>query len=813
MAVARPLLRGDDEPTKEASLGCVNYAKEKPPTHKTTNIKKFLMKNILVFSALIIVSFAMCNMKNQDVVSQKVDKKITNGDPVEELLAKMTLEEKIGQMNQYNGFFDATGPTPKGDWAEGRYKQIKAGQVGSMLNVRGADKVRAMQKLAVENSRLGIPMIFGFDVIHGYKTTMPIPLAETASWDLDLIQKSAEVAAAEAAAEGINWTFAPMVDISRDARWGRVMEGAGEDPYLGSRIAEARVKGFQGDDLKSNRTVAACAKHFAGYGFAESGKDYNTADVGTSTLYNVLLPPFKAAADAGVATFMNSFNELNGVPATGDKFLQRDILKGKWNWKGMMVSDWGSIGEMIAHGYAADGKHAAELAANAGSDMDMESALYVAHLKELVESGKVPLANINDAVRRVLKLKFDMGLFDDPYKYCDVNREKTTIGHADHKAAALKVAQSSIVLLKNEKSLLPLPKSGKKIAVIGDLADDKTSPLGNWRLAAEPETAVSVLEGLKNYGGNSISYESGPKVAENSPSFPEHTKINTTDRSGFDEAVASAKGADVVLMVLGEHGMMSGEGRSRSNIDLPGFQQELLEAVFAVNKNIVLVLTNGRPLAIEWADKNIPAIVEAWHLGEQSGNAIANVLYGDYNPSGKLPMTFPRNVGQVPIYYNYKNTGRPGPKGEVFWSHYTDQTNAPLYAFGHGLSYTTFDYSGLNIVAGRGNNVAVDITVKNTGKIAGEEVVQLYIRDKVGSVTRPVKELKGFEKINLAAGASKTVRFNLTGKELGFYNNQGEFIVEPGAFDVQVGGTSAKGLMGNFELKNSTTTDNSKTKK
>jgi len=755
----------------------------------------------------------MCNMKNQELMTDKIEQQINMDDPVEKLLAKMTLDEKIGQMNQYNGFFDATGPKPTGNWAEVRYEHIKTGMVGSMLNVRGADKVRAMQKLAVENSRLGIPMIFGFDVIHGYKTTMPVPLAEAASWDLKYIQKSAEVAAAEAASEGLNWTFAPMVDISRDARWGRVMEGAGEDPYLGSRIAEARIKGFQGDDLKSTKTLAACAKHFAGYGFAESGKDYNTADVGTSTLYNVILPPFKAAADAGVATFMNSFNELNGVPATGDKFLQRDLLKGKWNYKGMMVSDWGSIGEMIAHGFAADGKHAAELAANAGSDMDMESALYVAELKNLVEEGKVQEALIDDAVRRILKLKFDMGLFDDPYKYCDVNREKTTVGHADHKTAALEVAQRSIVLLKNENNLLPLPKSGKRIAVIGDLADDKTSPLGNWRLAAEPETAVSVLEGLKNYGGNTISYQSGPKVNMNSAAFHEHTKVNTTDRSGFDEAVASAKNADVVLMVLGEHGMMSGEGRSRSEIGLPGFQQELLEAVFKVNKNIVLVLTNGRPLAIEWADQNIPAILETWHLGEQNGNAIANVLYGDYNPSGKLPMTFPRNVGQVPIYYNYKNTGRPGPKGEVFWSHYTDQTNAPLYAFGHGLSYTTFDYSGLNIVASSGSNVTVDVTVKNAGNVTGEEVVQLYLRDKVGSVTRPVKELKGFEKISLAAGASKTVRFNLTDKALGFYNNQGEFIVEPGKFDVQVGGTSAKGLMGEFELEYSAMEDVSEMKK
>lgn len=726
--------------------------------------------------------------------------KLENEAKVEALLAKMTLEEKIGQMNQYSGFFDATGPAPKDENNKLKYEHIKTGMVGSMLNVRGAKQVREMQKLAVEGSRLGIPIIFALDVIHGHKTISPIPLAEAASWDLEAIKQSAKIAAIEASSEGLNWTFAPMVDISRDPRWGRVMEGAGEDPYLGSKIATARVTGFQGDDLSKENTIAACAKHFAGYGFIESGKDYNKADVGTSTLYNIILPPFKAAVDAHVATFMNSFNELNGIPATGDKFLQRDILKGKWNYSGFVVSDWDSIGEMEEHGFAKDGKHAAEIAANAGSDMDMESYVYLNHLKDLVAEGKVDVKLIDDAVRRILRTKYALGLFDDPYRYCDEAREKKMIRHADHEAAALDLAKKSIVLLKNENNLLPLAKSGEKITVIGTLADDKTSPLGNWRLASDDETAVSLIEALKARKGNEITFVAGPKLLEKSPMFHENSAVNTTDRTGFDEAVAAAKNAETVIMVLGEHGMQSGEGRSRANIDLPGLQQELLEAVYAVNSNVILVLSNGRPLAITWAAENVPAILETWQLGTQSGHAIAAVLYGDYNPSGKLPMTFPRHVGQIPIYYNYKSTGRPGPKWEVFWSRYTDETNAPLYPFGFGLSYTSFDYKDLKINV-KDKEVEVSVTVTNTGKVAGEEVAQLYIRDRVASVTRPVKELKGFEKFALKAGESKTVNFTLTGKECGFFNNQGKFIIEAGDFDVMVGGSSAKGVTGKFTLK------------
>jgi beta-glucosidase len=724
---------------------------------------------------------------------------------VETLLSKMTLEEKIGQMNQYNGFWDFTGPAPKGGHAEKKYDDLKNGLVGSMLNVRGVKDVTAVQKVAVEQSRLGIPLIIGFDVIHGYKTISPIPIAEAASWDLDAIKKSAEMAALESSAAGINWTFAPMVDISRDARWGRVMEGAGEDPYLGSKIAEARVNGFQGNNLSLNSTIAACAKHFAAYGFAEGGRDYNTVDIGTSTLYNMVFPPFIAAKNAGVKTFMNSFNELNGVPATGNKHLQRDILKEEWAYDGFIVSDWGSITEMIAHGHAKDGKHAAELALNAGSDMDMESHLYVKHLESLVGDDKVDLNFIDDATRRILKVKYELGLFDDPYKYCDLEREKEITGSEEINNAALDIAKKSIVLLKNNNNLLPLKKEGQKIALIGALASDKTSPLGSWRIAADDNTAISVLEGMNQYSGNTVTFAKGADLTHGKTEFVTELKINTTDKSEFKKAKEVARNADVVVMVLGEHGFQSGEGRSRASLDLPGVQQELLEEIFSVNSNIVLVLNNGRPLAINWADENIPAILEAWQLGTQSGHAIAQVLYGDYNPSGKLPMTFPRNVGQVPLYYNYKNTGRPNLPGpdSVFWSHYNDEENTPLYPFGYGLSYSTFKYSNFSITNNFEKNSKIEITidVKNTGAIEGKEVVQLYIRDKYASITRPVKELKGFELLNLKAGETKAAKFELTEKELGFYDNEGKWILEKGEFEVYVGTNSQTQNKKSFELK------------
>lgn len=760
-----------------------------------------VIRKFYLFLAIGVLGMSFVNAQVATKNSSLIDEK------VEILLKKMTLDEKVGQLNQYNGFWDVTGPTPKEGLAAKKYEDLKKGLVGSMLNVKGVKDVKALQKIAVEETRLGIPLLFGFDVIHGYKTISPIPLAEAASWDLEEIKKSAAIAAEEAASEGLNWTFAPMVDISRDARWGRVMEGAGEDPYLGSQIAIARVQGFQGDDLKAKNTILACAKHFAGYGFAESGRDYNTVDVGESTLQNIIFPPFKAAVDAGVRTFMNSFNELDGIPATGNSYLQRKILKGDWGFDGFMVSDWGSINEMIPHGYAKDSKQAAEIAINAGSDMDMESNAYIEHLASLVKEGKVKVGLIDDAARRILKVKFELGLFDNPYLYCDENYEKETVGKAAFQEGVLEMAKKSIVLLKNEKELLPLKKSDQKIVVIGALANDKTSPLGSWRIAADDDSAVSLLEGMKKYSGNQLSYVKGADVAVGRTQFVWETKINTTDKSGFPEAIEAAKNADVVIMSLGEHGLQSGEGRSRTDIGLPGVQQELLEAVYKVNPNIVLVLNNGRPLAIPWADENIPAIVEAWQLGTQSGNAIAQVLYGDYNPSGKLPMTFPRNVGQIPIYYNHKNTGRPimTEPDSVFWSHYIDEKNTPLYPFGYGLSYTQFEYSNLSLSKdsfSANGQIEVTITIKNTGKYKGKEVVQMYIRDLIASVTRPVMELKGFEMVELLPNESRKVSFVINKKTIEFFTAQSKWDVEPGDFKVFVGGSSAKTLEKDFQYLN-----------
>ena len=755
-------------------------------------------------TTILLILFAVlvaCNDKNKTQMKDDFD---TIDKKVDSLLKRMTIEEKVGQMNQYNGFWDVTGPTPKEGSAAKKYEHLKKGWVGSMLTVRGVKQVREVQKIVVEESRLGIPLIIGFDVIHGYKTLSPIPLAESASWDLEAIEKSARIGAIEASASGINWTFAPMVDISRDARWGRVMEGGGEDPYLGSKIAKARIKGFQGDDLSDVSTIAATAKHFAAYGFSESGKEYNTVDVGTSTLYNMVLPPFKAAVDSDVKSVMNSFNELNGVPATGSKFLQRHILKGKWDFNGFVISDWASIDEMIDWGHAKDEREAAKIAANAGSDMDMESYIYVEHLAQLVKDGEVDETIVDDAVRRILRVKFELGLFDDPYKYCDEAREKEMIGNPKHHEAVLDMAKKSIVLLKNENNLLPLKKEGQKIALIGALASDKSSPLGSWRIAADDNTVVSVLEGMQKYKGNQLTYKKGADVAIGTPTFIEEVVINETDKSEFKEAIQAAKNADVVVMVLGEIGFQSGEARSRTSLQLPGVQQELLEEVYKVNKNIVLVLNNGRPLSITWANEHIPAIVEAWQLGTQTGNAVAQVLYGDYNPSGKLPMTFPRNVGQVPIYYNHKNTGRPVSRDDnVFYAHYIDSEQTPLYPFGYGLSYTTFEYSNLRLDKTNysiSEDIKISVDIKNTGNFDGKEVVQLYIRDLAASVTRPVKELKGFELVALEKDATKTIQFTLNKDTLGFYDNEGNYLVEPGDFKVFVGGSSMATLEATFEL-------------
>ncbi len=587
------------------------------------------------------------------------------------------------------------------------------------------------------------------------------------------------------------------------------MEGAGEDPYLGSLIAAARVKGFQGADLSSHETIASTAKHFAAYGFAESGRDYNTVDIGINTLHNIVLPPFKATVDAGVKTFMNSFNDLNGIPATADKYLQRDILKGDWNFDGFVVSDWGSLREMIDHGFAKDRKHAGELALNGGSDMDMESYIYLEYINQLIDEGKVNMSQIDDAVSRILKVKYELGLFDDPYKYLDNEREKNVTGSKEILDATLEVAKHSIVLLKNEGNILPLKKNGQKIALIGPLADDKNSPLGNWRIAAENNSAVSVLEAMKEFTGNRLSHAMGVKLVNKVPEgFHEEVSINETDKTGISNAIRVARDADVVVMVLGEYGFQSGEGRSRTNLDLPGFQQELLEEVYKVNKNIVLVLMNGRPLVLNWHSENLPAIVEAWHLGTSSGNAIAEVLYGDFNPSGKLPMSFPRSVGQLPLYYNYKSTGRPGADGEdagsVFWSHYQDELNSPLYPFGYGLSYTDFTISNISLSSNELSNdesITASVTVSNIGDVKGREVVQLYIQDKYASATRPVRELKGFELVDLEPGETKTVEFTINEKLLEFYNASNQWATEPGEFNVFIGNSSQTKNSSSFNFR------------
>ena len=737
------------------------------------------------------------NIKSKiDIINTKVDS----------LLNIMTLDEKIGQMNQYNGFWDVTGPAPKNGDAKLKFNNLKKGLVGSMLNVRGVKEITALQKIAVEETRLGIPLIIGNDVIHGYKTLSPIPLAEAASWDLKEIENSARIAAREASAAGTNWTFAPMVDISRDARWGRVMEGAGEDPFLGSLIAAARVRGFQGEDLSEHNTIAATAKHFAGYGFAESGRDYNTVDISKNTLYNIIFPPFMASVDAGVRTFMNGFNELDGVPVTGSSFLQRDVLKGNWKFDGFVISDWGSIKEMIPHGYARDGEHATELAIKAGSDMDMESHLYIKKIKGLIESKKLDIKLIDDAVSRILRVKFELGLFEDPYKYLDAEREKEVLYHPDNQKGVLEMAKKSIVLLKNDNQLLPLKKKNQTVALIGALANDNNSPLGNWRTNSDNNTAITVLEGMKAYPNNTLIYSKGADVNLNTGGivkFHEKVEINENDKSGFNAAKNTARNADVVIMVLGEDGFQSGEGRSRSDIGIPGVQQELLEEVYKVNKNIVLVLMNGRPLNINWADNNIPSIVEAWQLGSQTGNAVAQVLYGDYNPSGKLPMSFPRSVGQIPIYYNYKNTGRPGPAKAVFWSHYNDEVNTPLYPFGYGLSYTSFKYSDLKIdnkTLSNNNSINVSVNLENSGEFKGKEVVQLYIQDKFASVTRPVRELKGFEMVELNPGESKIVSFEIPESLLRFYSANEVWESESGFFDIFIGTDSNASLRESFEL-------------
>lgn len=759
----------------------------------------------LFLTLALLFSLSACEMD--------ADKKMTryqSGDravdqQVEVLLEKMTVAEKVGQLNQFNGGWYSTGPiAADNEYNNKRVKGLRDGAVGSMLNVVSVAATREAQRIAVEESRLGIPLMFAYDVIHGYQTMFPIPLGEAASWDLEMIERNARIAAVESSAAGLHWTFAPMVDIGRDARFGRVMEGAGEDPYLGAQVAVARVKGFQGDDLADDNSIAATAKHFAGYGFVEAGRDYNTVDVSNSTLWNVILPPFKAAAEAGVATFMNAFNDFDGVPATGSHYLQNTILKQQWAFSGLVVSDWDSIGEMEEHGYSRDLADAARQAINAGNDIDMESAAYLDHLEALIESGEVSEQTLENAVRRVLRLKFALGLFDDPFRYADEEREQRLVGHADHHAAARDAARKSAVLLKNANQILPLDRADQTIAVIGPLANDKDSPLGNWRAMAVAQSAVSLLEGVRSAVADDdrVLYAEGAALVTGPRAFASYLTLNEEDRSGFANALAAAEQADVVIMALGEDAYQSGEGRSRTTLDLTGLQQELFDAVAAVNDRIVLVLMTGRPMVIGYLADRSAAVLQAWHAGSQAGHGLADVLFGDYNPSGKLPMSFPHNVGQLPLYYNQKNTGRPGPGGDVFWSRYADAPNEALYPFGYGLSYTSFEYSDLALTQSTlplGEPVAVTVQLTNSGAHAGSEVVQLYIRDRVASTIRPLKELKGFQKVSLAAGETQQLRFILGSDELGFYSGDGRFQIEPGSFDVFVGGNSVDTLQTSFE--------------
>lgn len=711
---------------------------------------------------------------------------------VDSVLHLMTLAEKIGQMNQYNGDWEATGPITKdGD----KQNQIRKGMLGSMLNVTGVEHTRQLQEMAMQ-SRLKIPLLFGQDIIHGYRTTFPIPLGEAASWDLDAIRQSARIAATESAAAGVHWTFAPMVDIARDPRWGRVMEGAGEDPYLGSQIAKARVTGFQGRHLGDTDAIMACAKHFAAYGAAIGGRDYNSVDISLRTLWEIYLPPFKAAAEAGAATFMNSFNDLNGIPATGNAYLQREILKGKWQFKGFTVSDWGSVGEMIPHGYAANNYEAALEAVTAGCDMDMESRSYIGNLEKLVRNGKVSIALIDDAVRRILTKKFELGLFDDPFRFSNEKRAARQWDNADNLAIEQEVAKKSIVLLKNDHQLLPLSKNTGTVALIGPLIKSVRENLGFWSYDWPDDSAriVSPWDGIAH------------KVSSNTKLlYARGCGIDDTSRAGFAEAVAAAMQADVVVVNVGEARDMTGEAKSRSNLHLPGVQEDLIRAVIATGKPVVVLISAGRPLLFNWTADNAPAILYTWWLGTRAGNAMADVLFGDYNPSGKLPISFPRTEGQIPIYYDHFSTGRPvKTDSDVFYvSAYTDLLNSPRFPFGYGLSYTRFTYSDISLSAPSfkpGEKLTASVTLTNTGSFDGRETVQVYIRDLVGSVVRPVKELKGFQQITLKAGESRKITFEIGADDLRFYNDRLEHIYEPGEFRLYIGGSSAEVKEAKFNL-------------
>ncbi len=711
---------------------------------------------------------------------------------VDSLMSLMTIKEKIGQTIMYSGDWDVTGPIISSD----NMKLIRGGNLGAMLNVYSAKKTKELQKIAVEETRLGIPLLFGYDVIHGFRTIFPINLGHASSWDMEDIKKSARIAAEESSSEGLHWTFAPMLDIGRDPRWGRISEAAGEDVYLMNKIADAYVKGFQGKDLSRHNTILACAKHFVGYGAAQAGRDYHTVNMGEDELRNVYLPPFKAAVDAGAESFMTAFNELNGIPATGNKFIFRDILRDEWGFNGFVVTDYTAINELVPHGFAVDEKHAAELAIKAGIDLDMMSGAYKSYLEELVNDGKIDIDLINDACRRILTAKYKLGLFDDPYRYSDEERENKTIYKPEYLEAARESAAMSSVLLKNDNNALPLSKK-ETIALIGPLAKDKENIIGNWAAAGDRNgKAISIYQGIKSYLNDAnILYAKG-------------CDIETNDKSGFKKAISLAKIADKIVLVMGENYHMSGEAASRTNINIPGVQTELIKALRkeVPNKQIILILMNGRPLDLSEEDSITDAILEIWFPGTSGGYGVADVLFGEYNPSAKLPITFPRSIGQVPIYYNVKNTGRPIPLDnpkEDYKSNYIDSPNTPLYPFGHGLSYTNFDYSDITLSSnkiGIYDTLSVSVNIKNTGNYDGHEIAQLYIHDKVGSITRPVKELKGFKKIHLKEGESKTVQFKITHEDLKFFDGH-EFVAEAGEFEITISNSSDFTFKNTFELK------------
>ncbi len=743
------------------------------------------MKSILVSALLLVTSFSFAQQKlPYQNVALPVEQR------VKDLLSRMTPEEKAGQLNQLNGGA-FTGPALNDDGQKSKMQLVKEGKMGSLLNVVGVSDTRAIQQVAMQ-SRLGIPLLFGFDVIHGFKTIFPIPLAEACSWDLQQIEKNSAVAAKEASAAGLHWTFAPMCDISNDPRWGRVMEGAGEDPYYAGLVSGARVKGFQGD-LKSNQNVMACVKHFAAYGAVEAGREYNTVDVSRVQLWNKYLPSYKGAIDAGAASVMNSFNVVDGVPASGNKFLVTDVLKKKWGFKGFLVSDWASFKEMINHGYATDDKDVALKAIQAGSMMDMESQCSYKYLPELLKEKKITMQQLDEAVAPILLAKFKLGLFEDPFKYCNEKREKSDIFTPANRAEARKAAAQSIVLLKNSNSLLPLRKD-MKVSLVGHYAESKKDMFDFWTAVVNVEDGVSVLEGLKQKFTNGLTYAKG------------YLPDNTTNADLINEAVAHAQTADVVVVNIGISGNMAGEDRALAYPQISAGQIELLKALRKTGKPIVALVSSGRPLVLTEAEPLADALLQCWILGTEQGNAVADVLSGDQYPSAKTVMSFPYAIGQIPVYYNHFNTNRPVPTDPAgnWFSRYRDIPNEPLYPFGYGLSYTEFKYSDLKISSSSINKtdkLAVKVTLKNVGKSKGDEVVQLYIRDYACSVIRPVKELKGFQKVELEPGTAREVSFTLTAKDLSYLNAEGKELLEAGKFSVFVGGNSRDVLQADVELK------------